>query len=1107
MVGLMVSGLLVFATPAGSADTPGEWKLTGSMATDRRAGGIARLPEGRILVVGGTDTSGVDGTASTFYATAEIYDPATGTWSATDSLNTGGRVLFSSGGLPGWKVLFTGGWNGSAALSSAEIYDPDTDAFTAAGSMTRARMEHRAITLFDGRVLITGGFNSAGTPTATAEIYDPSTGNFSATAGNMAAARAAHRVNTVADGKILITGGFGAGGAPLATAELFNPATGAFSPAGSLAQARARHGATVLPSGEVLVTGGNDGGGLLASTEIYNPETDAFIPGPALGQARQGHVSQLLSNGLVLISGGDNNPSTDWDIQTNLLSSTELYDPATDTFATTGAKVNATSGGLPYPLWTGKLLYAGGGTNQAELYTPEMPGSLETWVATGDVVTARTDALWNLLDDGTVFIVGGLDSSGNPTASAESYDYLTGIFSATGSMATPRQQHRTVLLYTGKVLVTGGRPDATPSPNALNSAELYDPVSGTFTPTGNMLRYRRLHRATELANGKVLITGGLGGQLPTDNGLPTLAEIYDPATGQFTQTAHPLITGRRSHQGILLRTGKVLIPGGFGAGGVLLNSAELYDPVEDTFTATGNTMITARAPFLTMLPDGKVLLSNGSDASGMPIQALEIYDPETNMFTSAGDALVARDGNRVTRLANGKVILVCGKTAAANDSVTDSAELYNPVTGISSATDSLITGRRNFVMVNLPNGRVLVAGGFAANGTVLSSAELYTPLIADEVDTTITSGPPALTTSTSATFTFTSTAAGSTFECSLDSGAFAACTSPKNYSSLLGGSHIFQVHATDSLGNTDPTPATYNWTVDTPPDTVIDTKPSNPTSLPDAVFTFHSTESGSSFQCQLDGGGYSACTSPKNYTALSIGDHTFDVRATDTTNNTDPTPASYTWTITAPTKVTLYAPNGGETIHPMSTCEIRWGAPSGATTFKLSYSLDDGTTWKSIKTSAPLTGSSYSWQVPKIGGNKKACRIKVTGYGSSGLKVGNDRSDGPFGIEVVKLTEPNGGGLPLMAGDPLTVTWSIFDTVKPITKVKLLFTKDGGVTWSSLMALPTGAYPPGDHNQPVTVPSVKASKTKCKVKVVLMDATGVARGNDMSDNWFTISPR
>ena len=816
VVGIVIIGLLTWETPAVSADTPGVWKLTGSMSTSRRYGFPWPLPDGRILVVGGTNTTGVDGTASTFYATAEIYDPATGTWSATGSLTTGGRALHTASYLPGGRVLVVGGWNGSAALSSAEIYDPTTGTFSATGSLTTARAEHRAWVLFDGRVLIAGGFDSSGAPIASAEIYNPATGTFSPTAGPMAAARYGHQANDIG-GKILITGGFGAGGLELATAEVFDPATGTFSAAGPLAHARGHHRATELPSGEVLVTGGHAGGGVLSSTEIYNPDTNTFTAGPNLKQARQSHASQLLPNGLVLIAGGNTNPSGNWDVQTNFLSSAELYDPATNTFTTTGSKTNATSGGIIALLWTGKFLLAGGGTNEAELYAPQMPGTIETWVATGNMVTARSGALWNLLDDGRLFIVGGLDSSGNPLASAELYDYLTGRFSATGNMATQRQHHRTVVLYTGKVLVTGGRPSATA--NVLNSAELYDPVSGTFTPTGNMQRYRRLHRSTELLNGKILITGGLGGTSNTANSILFGAELYDPATGTFTFTTGDMTTARYNHQAILLYTGKVLIVGGYGPGtpNVLLNSAELYDPATNTFTPTGNMTSARNSPFLTRLPNGKVLVSNGSDASGNPIQALEIYDPATGTFTGAGNERVARNNNRVNRLANSKIILVGGQTTSAATSVTNSTELYSQVTGRFSASGNLITGRQGFVQSGLPNGRILAAGGVAADGvTLLSSAELYTPLIGDEVDTTITSGPDTVTNSTSATFTFTSTDPNSTFTCSLDGSPFVPCTSPQTYGTtftLADGSHNFQVHATDSLGNTDPTPANYDWTI------------------------------------------------------------------------------------------------------------------------------------------------------------------------------------------------------------------------------------------------------------------------------------------------------
>jgi hypothetical protein len=898
IVGFLLIVLLTWVVPAASQDTPGIWKIAGSMSIDRRFGGDARLRDGRILAVGGTNTTGVDGSASVFYNTAEIYDPVTATWTTLDIHLATGRALFTVAGLPKWNILFTGGRGASGALSSAEVYDQDTGTMNPTGSMSMARTEHRAIALYDGRVLITGGFDSSGTPTATAEIYNPATGTFSSTTGPMGTARGAHRVNTVGDGKILITGGFSTGGVALASAELFDPATGTFSPTtGSLGQARARHSATVLPTGEVLIAGGNSGSGVLASTEIYNPDTKMFSSRPPLNQARQTHSAQVLPNGKVLFSGGNNNPSTAWDIQTNFLSSCELYDRKTNTMTTTGSKTNATSAGLPYLLWTGKFMYAGGGTNETELYTPEMPGTLETWVSGGTMATGRTDALWSVLDDGTVLVTGGLDSAGTQLASAELYDYLTGAFAATGDMLNARQQHRMVQLYTGKVLVTGGLLTGTTN-RALNSAELFDPATGTFTATGNMNRYRRLHRSTELANGKILITGGLGGQNATDNGLPTMGEIYDPATGVFTPTTNPLNTGRRSHQAILLRTGKVLIVGGYTTGtpSALSNTAELYDPDTDSFAWTGN-MSAARAPFLTMLPDGKVLVSNGVDATtGTPIGAVEIYDPGTGLFTSAGNELVSRDGNRVTRLPGGKMMLVGGKTTSENTDVTDTTELYSHLIRTFTYTGDLIAGRRNFVMANLADGRILVAGGVdgtAPNGAVLSSVELYTPLVGDEIDTTITSGPDAVTDSPDANFTFTSTGAGSTYRCSLDNAAFAPCTSPTSYGSLSGGSHRFQVYSTDSLGNVDPTPAIYNWVII---ETRITSHPRGKTKEISATFAFDSPAPGCTFECSLDNASFAACTSPKVYPKLKVGPHNFKVRAV-AAGHPDPTPANCDWAI------------------------------------------------------------------------------------------------------------------------------------------------------------------------------------------------------------------
>jgi hypothetical protein len=165
-------------------------------------------------------------------------------------------------------------------------------------------------------------------------------------------------------------------------------------------------------------------------------------------------------------------------------------------------------------------------------------------------------------------------------------------------------------------------------------------------------------------------------------------------------------------------------------------------------------------------------------------------------------------------------------------------------------------------------------------------------------NTTIDTKPAALANSATATFGFSSDEAGSTFECSLDGNAFIACTSPRNLTALSEGSHTFRVRATDAAGNTDATPGSYTWTVDTiAADTTIDSGPSGTVGSSSASFTFSSTEANSTFECKLDGGSFSSCTSPRSYTSLSDGSHTFSVRVTDAAGNVDATPATRTWTV------------------------------------------------------------------------------------------------------------------------------------------------------------------------------------------------------------------
>ena len=185
------------------------------------------------------------------------------------------------------------------------------------------------------------------------------------------------------------------------------------------------------------------------------------------------------------------------------------------------------------------------------------------------------------------------------------------------------------------------------------------------------------------------------------------------------------------------------------------------------------------------------------------------------------------------------------------------------------------------------------------NGNVdtTPATRTWTVDTAPPLDTSITNGPSGTVASASASFSFSSTKTGASFECKLDAGAWGACSSPKSYSGLANGSHTFSVRAKDG-GNVDATPATRTWTVDrSAPNTTITSGPSGTVSSSSASFTFTSSEANSTFECRLDGGAWTVCTSPKSYSSLARGSHTFSVRARDAAGNTDGSPANRSWKV------------------------------------------------------------------------------------------------------------------------------------------------------------------------------------------------------------------
>jgi hypothetical protein len=339
------------------------------------------------------------------------------------------------------------------------------------------------------------------------------------------------------------------------------------------------------------------------------------------------------------------------------------------------------------------------------------------------MITARADQTATLLPNGQVLVAGGcVGNCGGPgLASAELYNPATGIFSATGSMIATRFNNDTAtLLPNNQVLVAGGLSTGYTTPEP--SAELYNPATGTWNPTGSMIATRYGSTAVLLPNGQVLVASGC-----FDNGTNpcqtvALAELYDPATGTFSAT-DSLITARLGNTLTLLPNGQVLVAGGNDASGSLFfASAELYNPATGSFSATGS-MITARTgASATLLPDGQVLVAGGYNPSNSYLASAELYNPATGAFSATGSLITARTDASATLLLNGQVLVADGGNSSGSQA---SSELYDPATGIFSATGSLITASNSATLTLLPNGQVLVAGGINSSG-VQASAELYT---------------------------------------------------------------------------------------------------------------------------------------------------------------------------------------------------------------------------------------------------------------------------------------------------------------------------------------------------------------------------------------------
>ena len=354
--------------------------------------------------------------------------------------------------------------------------------------------------------------------------------------------------------------------------------------------------------------------------------------------AQTNHVAAALPDGRAIVMGGNTSESPL--IPDSTL--TQIFDPASEELAR-GPELLFSAGARLFtsvaPLVSGGFLLAGSGINApvgalrsvvTQLFDPAAPGLTPV----GDVPTRGiSNRTATALSDGGALLTGGLVGATNPvTGSADRYNSADQKWHAVGQMLVVRVGHTATLLSDGRVLIAGGLTCCqipNPSPEFYASAaEIYDPATDAFAPTGSMISARGNHAAALLPDGRVVISGGDG----NDPAAPPLGtEIFDPASGQFS-SAGDLQAPRDSHSAVTLTDGRVMVIGGevppelVGRVGVGVSATEIFDPATGRWSAGPALRPAFDTATVTMLSNGKVLVFGGQDAAGSPQAAAALFE-------------------------------------------------------------------------------------------------------------------------------------------------------------------------------------------------------------------------------------------------------------------------------------------------------------------------------------------------------------------------------------------------------------------------------------------------------------------------------------------------
>jgi hypothetical protein len=485
------------SVPPGTADT---FAATGAPATGRTGFTATLFGDGLVLVAGGTDAN------NNVLNSAEFYSASGAAFTATGNLN-GARTGAVAVLLPSGQVLIAGGSSdgtATGALNTAELFDPSTGTFTATShTLNAARVGASAMLLNSGKVLLAGGANSGGVLNS-AELYDATTDTFTAT-GTLNAARTGASATLLGNGKVLIAGGSSDGTAngALNSAEVFNPAgAGTFASVTganpTLGAARWQGEAARLLSGKVLVAGGMNSGGAQTSADLYDPVADSFtVTAEAMSQARAGGTAVALPNGMVLLADGTTSQIVD------------LYDADSDQFNTTGSLQQSDSGLQSVLLNNGDVLVvglttAGSPASDAQLYAP-------TFNPLGSVAVTSsepTDVIGTCVLSPSTSADSTCSATITPANVASSPHTITGTYTAD---AVHAGSNNTAGLTTNKSDTTTPSVTSSANPSAYGQLVTFTatvaPVApGSGSPTGTV---------TFLDGGSPIGTGSVSGGVAT----------------------------------------------------------------------------------------------------------------------------------------------------------------------------------------------------------------------------------------------------------------------------------------------------------------------------------------------------------------------------------------------------------------------------------------------------------------------------------------------------------------------------------------------------------------------------------------------------------------